>query len=40
MAGILLKIINIFRSKNLALIMVISIHCIRKSTKNMNSETG
>ena len=39
MARILLKIINVFRSENLALFTVISIHCIQSSTKNKNSET-
>ena len=41
MAGILLKVINVFRSENLALFTVTSSHCIRKSTKknNRNSET-
>ena len=33
MAGILLKVINVFRSENLALFTVTSSHCIRKSTK-------
>ena len=36
----LLIVINIFRSKNVVLFAVITIHCIRKSTKNRNSETG
>ena len=40
MAGILLNIINVFRRENLALFTVTRIHCIRKSTKNRNSETG
>ena len=39
MARILLKIINVFRSENLALFTVTSIHCIQSSTKNKNSET-
>ena len=33
MATILLKVIKVFRSENLALITVTSIHSIRKSTK-------
>ena len=33
MAEILLKATNIFRSKNLALFTITSIHCIRKNTK-------
>ena len=39
MAGILLKVINVFRGEELALFTVTSIHSIRKSTKNRNSET-
>ena len=39
MAIILLKVINIFRSEKLALFAVTSIHSIRKSRKNRNSET-
>ena len=34
MAEILLKVSNVFRSENLALLTVTNIHCIRKSTKN------
>ena len=33
MAEISLKVTNVFRSENLALFTVTSIHCIRKSTK-------
>ena len=33
MAVIFLKVINVFRSENLALFTVTSIHCIRKSIK-------
>ena len=36
---ILLKVITVFNSKNLTLFKVTSIHSIRKSTKNRNSET-
>ena len=38
LAGILLKVIKVFCSENLAVFTVISIHCIRKSTKNRNSD--
>ena len=37
--GILLKVINVFHSGNLALSTVTSIHSIRKSTKLRNLET-
>ena len=33
MARILLKVVNVFRSENLALFVATSIHSIRKSTK-------
>ena len=33
------KVANVFRSENLASFTVASIHRIRKSTKNRNSET-
>ena len=36
MAEILLKVSNVFRSENLALFTVISIHCIRKRTKKLD----
>ena len=39
LAGILLKVINVFRSKNLALLTVASFQSIRKRTKYRNSET-
>ena len=39
MAGVLIKVINVFGSENLALFTINSIHNIRKSTKNRNSET-
>ena len=40
MTGVLLKVINVFCSENLALFMVTSIYRIRKSTKRRNSKTG
>ena len=40
MARILLKVVNVFRSENLALFVATSIHSIRKSTKKKrNSQT-
>ena len=41
MAEILLKVSNVFRSENLALFTVTSIHCIRKRTKKLDEiQTG
>ena len=37
--GILLKVIKVFHSRNLALFIVTNIHSTRRSAKNRNSET-